>query len=88
MEGQASTRFVETTCKGMKMLRAIQHLVHKNHRLRPNRCEGCLEAAGFLTMTDYQGVDHRVLGALGTWGFARNKGPRRERSGPRRARGH
>jgi hypothetical protein len=49
------------TVRDQKMLRAMQHLMHKNHRLRPNRCEGCLEAAGFLTMPGYQGAEHPLV---------------------------
>lgn len=52
-------RFVETTYQGMtvreqKMLRALQHLVHRNHDFDLT-CEGCLEAAAFVALPGYGG---------------------------------
>lgn len=42
-------------------LRALQHLMHKNHELDPSGCLGCLEASLFLTQPGYRGdQDHPV----------------------------
>jgi hypothetical protein len=41
-----------------KLLRALAHLMRKNHNLVPTQCEGCLEIAGFLSIPGYLGSDH------------------------------
>jgi len=35
--------------------RALEHLMHKNHKFRPVKCLGCREAALFLTEPGYRG---------------------------------
>ena len=56
-------RFIDTTYRGMtvreqKMLPAMKHLAERDHEFSPRTCEGCLEAAAFLTMPGYEGSDH------------------------------
>lgn len=56
-----SKQFIEDTYQGrsvveQKMLRAMQHLVRRNHDFKTS-CFGCLEAAAFLTIPGYQGSE-------------------------------
>jgi len=39
------------------LLFALRHLIGKNHPLDPERCEGCMEIAGFLTIPGYESVN-------------------------------
>lgn len=44
-----------------RLHRALRHLMHKNHELRPEGCAGCLEIAAFLTIPGYRGDEDDPL---------------------------
>lgn len=49
-----------------RLMRALYHLMHKNHPLKPSTCAGCQEVAGFVIMTGYQGdTDYPTCPELG-----------------------
>jgi hypothetical protein len=63
---QSQRRFVQTVYQGrslveQRMLRALMHFVHRNHDFSPRECQGCLEAAGFLTLPGYEGSDEPLV---------------------------
>jgi hypothetical protein len=43
-------------------LRALEHLMHKNHDLKPDTCTGCKEIALFLTEPGYRGDPRNPVG--------------------------
>ncbi len=53
--------------KEERLLRALLHLMHKNHALDPSGCAGCLEIAGFLAVVGYQGdMEYPTTAEAGT----------------------
>ncbi len=53
MEGVSWTP--KLTAREERMLRAMQHLMHKNHEFLPRTCDGCMEIGGFLVVPGYEG---------------------------------
>lgn len=45
--------------------RALEHLMNKNHDLKPDSCAGCLEVALFLTEPGYRGDEMNPVGVEG-----------------------
>lgn len=46
----------------LRCKRALEHLMHKNHELKPTECAGCLEISLFLTEPGYRGDEHNPAG--------------------------
>lgn len=46
----------------LRAKRALEHLMHKNHELKPSSCAGCLEVSLFLTEPGYMGDDKNPVG--------------------------
>lgn len=45
--------------RSQRLMRAFRHYVHRNHEFQPATCDGCMEAACFLTVKGYEGdVEH------------------------------
>lgn len=43
-------------------LRALGHLMNKNHELKPSSCDGCKEIALFLSEPGYRGDQDNPVG--------------------------
>ena len=55
------------SAKEERLHRALAHLMHKNHPLVPNACDGCKEIAGFLAVVGYQGdMEYPIAAEAGT----------------------
>ena len=46
----------------LRCKRALNHLMHKTHKLRPVKCDGCREVALFLTEPGYLGDEAYPVG--------------------------
>ncbi len=54
-----------------RLMRALRHLMHADHPLNPETCNGCREIAGFAIIEGYQGdTDYPTCPEFGAMAMA------------------